>query len=520
MTRSLPRATSTSARHRRVTLTATAALALAALGLTLAPKAAAGTYRAAQCHSELGAGRGAAAFSRTSSRYRGTADCSGRGLAITHEPGHERTPGGRSGSWTIAAPAGAAIVGAAAAVSAAGADWHAPQLLLGLADGARRAIAGVRGERHRVGWRGASGRALIARLGCTHRRSCGAGRGAHVHLRRIMLTLRDVAEPGVEPGGALLAPGSRRGFQLLRIDAADSGGGVRAITVELNDEPLLVRRLDCAVAGRTALRLRPCPRSAASTFDLATTSDHFRQGPNRLRVCAIDFGPRGSANRGCAARRVRVDNLCPISERAGTELQARFRGDGSRLATRSDRPVAVTGRVLGRSGAAVPGATVCVAARVRGSGASERVIATPRTDARGFFRARLAQGPNREIRVAHWADADHAHERYLRIKARAIPRLRLRPTDTLRNGERVRFAVGLPGPAGARRRVAVEARSSHGWVRVAAGRTSMSGRWHGAYRFRSTTGIRRYAFRAIVPKQPGYPYAAGRSAIRRVTVRG
>ena len=66
----------------------------------------------------------------------------------------------------------------------------------------------------------------------------------------------------------------------------------------------------------------------------------------------------------------------------------------------------------------------------------------------------------------------------------------------------------------------MEARSGRRWITVASGRTSPSGTWHGEYRFRSTTGSRRYAFRARVPKQPGYPYEAGRSAVRRIRVTG
>jgi len=505
-------------RHRRVAISV-ALLAVAAFAIALSPKAAAGTYRAVQCHEALGAGRADAKFSNNSPRYVADADCVGRGLGIRHDPGRRRTSGGHFGAWTLAAPRGASIVGVAAGVSAAGADWHAPQLHVGLANGARRPIPDLRGAGHSVGWSGDGGRALTARLACTHERRCGTGRGAHIHLRRIALTLRDVAKPTVTPNGELLEPGSRRGFQALRVAAADAGAGVRSMTIELNGDPLVTRRVDCQLADRVALRLRPCPASAASAYDLATTSGQFRQGPNQLRVCSGDYAPRGTGNRTCLARTVRIDNLCPVSDVRGSNLQARFKGAGTRLATRSDRRSLVTGRLTGVAGP-VAGARVCVAARVRGTGALEEIIATPTADARGSFTARIPAGPSREIRIAHWPDPDRAHERYLSLTSRAIPRLRLRPRRDLSNGERVRFGVRLPGPAHARRRVVIQARAGHRWIRIAGGRTSANGNWRGGYRFRSTTADRRYAFRARVPKQPGYPYAAGRSAIRRATVVG
>ncbi len=505
-------------RHRRVAISV-ALLAVAAFAIALSPKAAAGTYRAVQCHEALGAGRADARFSNSSPRYVANAECDGKGLGIRHDPGRRRTSGGRFGAWTLTAPRGASIVGVAAGVDAAGADWHAPQLHVGLANGARRSIPDLRGARHPVSWTGDGGRALTGRLACTHERSCGAGRGAHIHLRRIALTLRDVARPTVTPNGELLEPGSRRGFQALRVDAADAGAGVRSMTVELNGDPLVTRRVDCHLADRVALRLRPCPARAASAYDLATTSEHFRQGPNRVRACSSDYAPRGTGNRTCVARTVRIDNLCPVSDVRASSLHARFKGGNARLAGRSDRPTLVTGRLSGASGP-VAGARVCVAARVRGTGALEEIVATPTTDGRGSFTARIPAGPSREIRLAHWPNVDRAHERYLSLTSRAIPRLRLRPRRDLANGERVRFGVRLPGPASARRRVVIQARAGHRWIRIAGGRTAANGNWRGGYRFRSTTGARRYAFRARVPKQAGYPYAAGRSAIRRTTVVG
>ena len=66
----------------------------------------------------------------------------------------------------------------------------------------------------------------------------------------------------------------------------------------------------------------------------------------------------------------------------------------------------------------------------------------------------------------------------------------------------------------------IQARAEHRWLDVRSGRTRARGMLRARYRFRNTTERRTYAFRAWVAKQPGYPYEAGRSRVRHVTVIG
>jgi hypothetical protein len=232
-----------------------------------------------------------------------------------------------------------------------------------------------------------------------------------------------------------------------------------------------------------------------------------------VRVCATDFALSTAANRACAAHRVRIDNLCPLSDVGGAaSLRAHLRRD--RNAT------AVTGRLIDVHGRGVSGARVCVATRVRLAGLGERVAAAPMTGADGSFAARLAPGPSREVRVAYWPGPTAALERYLRLDVPARPHLRLRPRHPVANGQRVRFEVRLPGPGSRRRRVVVQARAGHRWLPLRSGLTGDGGIYRARYRFRATTARRRYAFRAVVPKQRGYPYERGRSEVRRATVIG
>jgi hypothetical protein len=128
-------------------------------------------------------------------------------------------------------------------------------------------------------------------------------------------------------------------------------------------------------------------------------------------------------------------------------------------------------------------------------------------------------GPGRRLRIAYWPGPGSALQRFGRIRFRARPRLALRPRSAVGNGHRIRFRVRLPGPAAARRLVRIEALAPRGWVPVTEGRTGAGGRFHGSYRFHATTRSRTYRFRALVPKQAGYPYAAGTSRVKRKRVR-
>jgi hypothetical protein len=243
-------------------------------------------------------------------------------------------------------------------------------------------------------------------------------------------------------------------------------------------------------------------------------SDPFRQGINVARGCVADYSNRAAANSSCQTRRVRVDNDCPVdgSGNAG-HLQVRLRH------ARHQRP-SVTGKLNGDGGEPLSHATVCVAQTPRVEGAAEHVVASPETDGDGRFGARLPARPSREVRVAFWPDEDHVAERYLRVRVRARPRLSVRPKGALRNGERAHFKAVLPGPVAGNRRVSLRVLSAGRWARVRDGHTNGRGRWSTRYRFRATTGRRTYRFRAFVPHQEGYPYAAGRSPARKVRVEG
>jgi hypothetical protein len=494
---------------------ATAILSLALLAPGIAN---AGVYRVAICNPALEAWYADASFQRTSRHYVSEASCgSGQaGLTVRHDGRSSGT--GRWGGWTVRAPRGTFI--SHLGVSAAGrqADGHVPQLLAAPLEGAVRSFATPDPGIGRSRW-STPASSFVARLACERRRGCGRGRGAGIRIKRIAVRLVDLVSPTIALRGSAFLAGSRRGIQTIQPFGTDVGSGVHRFLVQVNGEPVTAHTASCRTADGYALRLSPCPLRAQTTFKAITTSSPFRQGPNVVRVCSVDYALGTGAHRACAERRVRIDNLCPISTTGpGSRLRARLSRSGHRAHDR--RAATVHGRLRSASGVPVAGARVCVATRVPIAGTRERVVTTPTTGPDGRFAAALPRGPNRQVRVAYWWSADHVAERYLRLRVHARPRLKLRPHHPVHNGRRVRFEVRLQDPAAPRRWVRIQARSGKRWVELSNGRTNARGAYRAHYRFHATSRRRRYAFRAVVPRQRGYPYRAGHSRVRHVTVTG
>jgi hypothetical protein len=485
---------------------------IVALALLVPASARAGAYRAALCDPDFAAFHADAAFERSSRRYLPRSSCGvgGDGLAIRREA--NGVGAGAWGAWVIRAPYGTAISGLGVNAAGLARGGQVPELLVGSAANPRP-FATPTGGMERFGWSGAPARTFAARLRCRPASGCPRGRRARIRIKRVALLLRDGVRPRLHPDGSLLGPGSRRGIQTVAPVATDAGGGIRRLLLQVNGRPVTAHTVRCRLARRIALRLAPCPARASGRFAAATSAPPFRQGPNLVRLCAADYALTTAANRSCASRRIRIDNLCPISEvRGGASLRARLRRNG--------RADSVSGRIVDEAGRGLAGARVCVATRVRLAGVAERVISTPPTRADGRFDTPIPSGPSREVRVAYWPGPATALERYLRLQEPARPRLRVWPRRPIANGHRVHFLVRLPGPRSAGRRVKVQARAGRRWLDLRSGLTDAGGAYRARYRFHATTGRRRYRFRAAVPKQRGYPYEAGSSPVRRVTVVG
>jgi hypothetical protein len=519
---------------------ALAGIAAAAIALGLGGGSAqGGMYKVAQCHPGFDVGRGTAGFHRTSAAFRGDAACGarGRGLEIEHLRGRAR-PGG-FGRWRIAAPRGTVLEQIRARAAARAAGGYRPALYVELFGRSTDVIPGITGRVESVSWEGV-GRAVATRLACARSSGrCGRSTNAFVGVKRMLLTLRDHVDPRIRGlDGSLLAGGTQRGSRMLVARASDVGAGVRRVLLLVNGKPVGATDLagtgQCELRGEVATRLTPCPLSAATGFTLDTsgpsgTARPFRQGPNSVRVCATDQGLNGTANADCARRQVWIDNACPVGGDVGVRrLRVRFKGGGKTpqsVRVRQGKGAMILGTALSASGSPVQGARLCVGQRLDRRGMPEQIVKRlVQTNQRGKFRVHLPPGGSRLVRIAHWSAPNEVVERRLHLRVSAKPRLRLTPKRTLHNGETLHFRVKLRGRFPAHKRVSIRVRPPvEGWKlvsRACIGRTNSSGRFRCRYRFESTTGRRRYAFRAFVPKQRGYPYVGGHSATRRKTVLG
>jgi hypothetical protein len=481
-----------------------------------ASRAGGGIYRVAQCHAGLGAAHPDLSFTRSSEHYRADAGCGpgGGGLAVTHAA--RSTAGGHWGSWSLSVPASTELLHARMVARGRSRDGHVPQLAVAPGSSATspatRRFARPGGDWRKFAWDGPATK-LAGTLRCARAR-CGPGGAAEVAVRRIVLVLRDVRQPRLRVAGALAGQETVRGPQPLELSAADAGSGVRRASLEVNGRPVASRELGCELARGIALRLRPCAAAATTTFTARTGEAPFRQGMNSIRACALDYAAQADAGSACEAKRVRVDNDCPLD---GSSREGRLRAHA--IIRPGRRPV-IAGRLIGDAGVPLADAVVCVATTTRIPGAPERVAATPTTDAQGRFRVALRPRPSRRVRVAYWRDSTHVEERFLAVRVAARPRFRAAPARTLHNGERAHFRAALPGPGAGHRLVRLEARAAGRWVLVRSGRTDRRGRWRASYRFHATTGSRTYRFRVAVPPQAGYPYRRGHSRVRAVRVSG
>jgi hypothetical protein len=130
----------------------------------------------------------------------------------------------------------------------------------------------------------------------------------------------------------------------------------------------------------------------------------------------------------------------------------------------------------------------------------------------GRFTYILPKGPSRKVRFVYFPFSDAtAYDASNVIEERVSTPVALR---TQRDGRSVRFTgtVGKDFLPKAGVLVTLQARYPGGrWKQFETARTSAGGRFSASYRFTRTSTATRYAFRARVAKQAGYPFEGGAS---------
>jgi hypothetical protein len=325
-------------------------------------------------------------------------------------------------------------------------------------------------------------------------------------------------------GGALLGAPVQRATQALTLKARDAGSGVRSIAVRTNRKLFDTLWSNCNIgAGRLALGLSPCPNSVHDRVFVNTLMPGFHEGQNSIEVCVNDYA-EASPNERCAKRRIRVDNDCPISD-VTPRLRAHFAFAGGRTVKRLKfgRRPRVFGRFALPSGAPAQGALVCVSKRVALTNSTETLVGHPlRTSARGRISVRIPAGASRIVYLTYWRGPERVVTRAIRLRVKPKLGLRVRPRGRLHNGQRMTLRARLRGPFHAGRQVRFLAKPPGGrWVPFSIGfvkRTDRDGVARVSHTFRHVSGTQKFRFKVRVARQAGYPYRAGRSAVKTKTV--
>jgi hypothetical protein len=506
-------------RRRRVLTIALVAAATALVALIAARPAGAGSYVATQCSAaDQGSG---ATWERTSSSYRERRRCLvGDGLQVFQDAGS--TAHGRYGAWVWRAPAGTVFTSLQANVSLLNHAGHRGELWATRTSGSRLEF----GNEHRdfrVHNNTGSFSRLESMLRCVSRDGCGraSDEEAHAYAKGVFLRVDDRSSPEMTTdGGSLLDGAVVRGTRSLAYRGSDRGGGVRRVSLAANDTEVASDVRNCELADGFATALSPCPPTVAGSWSVNTAAVTFDTGPNRIAACASDLALDGSPHRDCDIRQVWVDNVCPASTVAVSQLTAHFRRGGDRATIRSDRPASIEGRVLGEGGQPVAGATVCALTRVALYGSPVLVARTASTDDEGRYRLALPRGASRRVFVHHVHGSTVVSRHGLTLRSRVRPTFAVDPERNLANGDRLTFSGRLPGPACSQRVVKVQAKVDTRWQVFRTDRTDARCRYVAHYRLRTTREATEYRFRALVPPQTGYPYERGRSKARRASVTG
>lgn len=180
------------------------------------------------------------------------------------------------------------------------------------------------------------------------------------------------------------------------------------------------------------------------------------------------------------------------------------------------------GRLQDANGDPVGGQAIVVEARLLTVGAEWRPEGRTTTDGDGRFAYRVPPGPGRHLRFRfEGTDAYLASEDAVRVDVPAATTLRV-SKRRVPGGGRVRFTGDvLGGPMPPRGKlVNLQAYYRGKWRTFALPRAAGDGGWQHRYRFGATTAKIAYRFRALVPREDGYPYGPGRSKTIRVVVDG
>jgi hypothetical protein len=297
------------------------------------------------------------------------------------------------------------------------------------------------------------------------------------------------------------------------IEISPSGSGVwQALPTEKNGNRLLARIDDAVLpAGGYVLRAR-----AADQANNEASTDRRLDGqpmaltlPLRI-VSRIDAGFERVHT---VRKTIRRHGKRRLVRRPVTVVAPSAR-------VRFGRQVRVAGRFVNRDGQGIAGAEIRVVSRSPVS--PEQLVAVVQTDYDGRFHYTADGSTSRTLRFAYaGSPLVLPAEQAIQMSVPALTSLRVSRRRAL-NGQAVTFNGRLrtqPVPATGKL-VELQVRLSDRWQTFRTSRTDAAGRWAIRYRFKRTRGVQHFRFRASLPREDSYPFAAGGSRPLTVRVKG
>ena len=335
--------------------------------------------------------------------------------------------------------------------------------------------------------------------------------GSWFTLRSVAVHLEDVRPPQIvaASGNLLNATQAKPGLHYLSLDLRDVGGGLYKVQIEADGQLFSEHTVDDNQGACKQPFVQPVPCKLAARVDLPVDTTRLSPGPHALTARVFDATAVNSATYGPFNVNVEDPTTIHCPATADGTLTRRVH----RTLVRFGGSTWLTGRA--RGAVARRGSRV----RVLGSRGGD-------TSLREAGRFRLRVRPARTDRLTpvllDKSGTALVCGKPAKVRVRAGARLVATP-KRLRNGESIHLTGKLRGgPLPARGKTVViqaRARGRAVWSTVTTLRGDVSGRFAFRYRFRRTFQRTTYEFRALVPKQRGYPYARGWSRIKRVTVR-
>jgi hypothetical protein len=373
-------------------------------------------------------------------------------------------------------------------------------------------------------------------------------RGDGVHV--LSASARDAAGNATWDGAGTASPTA-----LVRIDESPP-----RVAFAQSQDPMQPERIEASVADSlsgpgergwievrpagTRLPYLPLPtRMLAGRLVAVWDSDSYPAGKYEFRAVGFD----AAGNRAVGESREsgsKMELASPLKTQTRVQLgfggasltvqrcvrhAGRVRCRRRRIASLDRRPAAarigfgrgmrLSGRLSSAAGAPLGGLPLSVIEDIDPGGEASERTTTVRTRADGTFSTRLAPGPSRRVRVAFAGGAllSASASRTLRLGVRSAVRLHVSAPTARVGGAPVLFSgsVAPADPAGSTATHSVELQyrlSSGPWGEFGSVETDARGRFRYPYAFSDddSRGVR-FQFRALVPRQPGWPYAAGAS---------